>query len=284
MKHQTKWGDQWLGTLKPLLKAHWDWWERGQTGDGRLVIRDLNCRGANIRSLEGARAERCDFSGAGMNLLERVELVDCTFDDAKLMHSNWAFARIEGGRIRGAFMFLAHLDDASVIGGDWLGTDLERSFWPRASVTDVSFRSSRFVDTVMEGARFTDCEFMYANFGRSELLGDFARAPGTRFVNCDFRGANLEGFRLGNTVFENCKFHGMTGKPDLDGPCTLIAPDFSSEGNGATDSSGVPGYREPADVLRVWREYDAARIHHWSTGGDVIKYEPERFYPERRGS
>lgn len=102
-------------------------------------------------------------------------------------------------------------------------------------------------------------------------------------MGCDFRGANLDGLRLDHTMFDHCRFYDMTGKPDLSGPCTLIAPDFSAAGDGREDMHGTPGLRDPGEVLEVWRERDARRINHWSRYADVTRYQPERFYPERRG-
>ena len=68
-------------------------------------------------------------------------------------------------------------------------------------------------------------------------------------MQCDFRGANLDGLRFNNTVFDRCKFFDTTGKPDLEGPCTLIDPDFSSRGDGWASSIAR---RKPGLLARPW--------------------------------
>lgn len=134
----------------------------------------------------------------------------------------------------------------------------------------------------MENVTYEDCDFMSADFSRADLSLDLARCPGTRFVNCDFRNANFEGFRVGNAWFENCQFFGMKGKPSLDAATTLVRPDFSPGGNGGELAPEVSGLFEPESVLKAWREFDGNRIWHWASYGPLVPYEVDRFYPERR--
>ena len=140
----------------------------------------------------------------------------------------------------------------------------------------ASFVAATLIDSQFDDATFSDCDFSRADFSRIKLGMDAARCPGTRFVRCDFRGANLDGLRLNHTTFDHCWFGSVRGKPDLEGPCTLIAPDFSD------DPERQPKLRDPHDVLRVWRERDTAYVQHWNRFGSDIAYEPERHYPERR--
>ena len=78
--------------------------------------------------------------------------------------------------------------------------------------------------------------------GNSNVASTFF---GTRFENCDFRGANLTGRRLKDTVFERCKFHDIQGKPVMEGPYRVIDPDFSVEG----DRSDI---REEGAIAALW--------------------------------
>lgn len=262
MSSPKKWESLWEGILSTRkIKAHWAWERGGRVGDGRLEMADENLQGASVASLKAARFERCDFSGSNFYLgqLQEIELVDCTFEEAGLHVTNLSRARITGGRFHGAWAGLAYFHDAVIEGGDWLGAYLERANWTRAQVRDVSFRAATLMDARFDDATFVECEFRYANLRRRVLDMDLARCPGTRFVRCDFRDADLDGLRLNNTVFDNCRFFAMRGKPTLEGPCTLIDPDFSPRDDGAD-----PELRDPAEVLRRWREDDVRVVDEWA--------------------
>ncbi|MBL0214087.1 MAG: pentapeptide repeat-containing protein [Myxococcales bacterium] len=276
MTSNAKYESYWRATIKPRLRDHHEWYRRGMIGDGRIVMVDENLRGADLRGLRGARFERVDFSGAGIDLLDDIELVDCTFDSAWLQISTWKRAKIEDCRFRGATILHSSFADAQIEGGDWLGAWLDWSGWTRARVSNVSFIAASFVDSHFDDATFVDCDFSRADLSRLELGADSARCVGTRFVRCTFRGANIDGLRFNNTTFDHCWFGGVRGKPDLEGPCTLIEPDFS---DGPKEQ---PKLRDPDEVLRVWRERDAAYLHHWNQFGNDTGYEPHRHYPERR--
>lgn len=236
----------WQGIIKPLLQEHSDWYQRGRTGEGRIVMSDEDLQGADLRCLDGAKFDRIDFSGAGISALEDVEVSDCTFDEAWLQRSRWDRAHVQNCRFRGSTMWLADFDDASINGGDWLGADLARSNWSRAHVADVSFVAATFVDARFDGATFVDCDFSRADLSRVNLAMDAARCPETRFIGCDFRRANIDGLRFNNTTLDRCRFGGVRGKPDLEGTCTLIEPEFSSDGSREI--------RDPEEVLRAWRD------------------------------
>lgn len=284
MSSPKKWQSLWQGILTPKLKSHWRWWDSGKRGEGRIVMADENLQGAQVRGLEGARFERCDFSGSTISLLDEAELVDCVFDEANLSQSSWNLSRIQGCRFHGAWLGLANFDGATVDRGDWLGAYLERSDWRGAVITGSTFRASTLTDSSFDGARFVDCNFQYANLSRKALVFDLARCPKAYFERCDFRGANLDGLRLNETTFDHCKFFDTTGKPDIEGPCTLIAPDFSSRGDGDDRVTGKSTIRDPEEVLRAWRDWDAVRINHWTRHPTPVEYEPDKQYPERRGS
>lgn len=280
MTASRKWASQWQGILSLKLKPHWRWWDGGRQGEGRIVLQDRNLQGAQVRGLEGAHFERCDFSGSMITLLDEIELADCIFDEANLNGSTWRRARIKGGRFHGAWIGLGHFDEAVVEGGDWLGSYLERTFWTNATVTGVSFRSCTLSDSCFDGATFIDCDFHQANLGRKDLRLEFARCPNTRFVRCNFQGANFDGLRFNNTIFERCCFHDISGKPNLEGPCSLVEPDFSPRCDGYNRITGTSAILDPAEVLRAWRDWDAVRISEWSRS-PTVKWEPERHYPER---
>jgi len=276
-----QWKGEWDIVLAPKHKAHSRWYhQQGRTGDGRIEMSDANLQGARVRGLQGARFERCDFSGACIHLLDDIEVIDCIFDEAPMSGSAWERARITNCRMHGAWLGATSFEDAVVDGGDWLGAFLEASAWYRASVRGVGFRCASFVDSQLDGATFVDCDFRYANFSRRKLTMDAGRCPDTRFISCDFRGANIEGWRLNNTTFDHCLFNDTMGRPELEGSCTLIEPDFAVEGSDGVDYNGTPAIRDPARVLEVWRSEDRAWINHWSRYGDRVAYEPDKRIPK----
>lgn len=217
-----------------------------------------------------------------MNLMEDVELVDCAFDEALLQISAWDRAAIERCSFRSAMLVNARFRGAQIDGGDWLGAWCSGSSWTASKVSEVSFVAATMTDSRFDSAVFMDCDFSRADLSRVDLGLDAARCPGTRFVRCDFRHANIDGLRFNGTTFDHCLFGGVRGKPDVEGDCTLIAPDFSPAGNGSVSSNGVPGIRDPEAVLRVWRERDADYLQHWYVFGNDTHYQPENNYPERR--
>jgi len=76
-------------------------------------------------------------------------------------------------------------------------------------------------------------------------------------------------------------FSDTSGKPDLEGPCRLIAPDFSSQCDGVDRLTGESALRDPDRSLGVWREWDTVRINHWSRFSTSVSWEPSEHYPER---
>ena len=73
-----------------------------------------------------------------------------------------------------------------------------------------------FIETILAKANFTDCDLLGARFSKSDL-----------------RGANFADRRLRGTVFDHCRMHGIVGKPEIEGPCTIIAADLSAAGDGS---------------------------------------------------
>lgn len=272
----------WQGIIKPLLREHGDWYRRGQTGQGRIVMSDEDLQGADLRGLQGARLTRINFSGAGMNLMHDVEVTECAFDEALLQLSAWERATIENCSFRGAMLVNSRFTDARIRGGNWLGAWCDSTSWTRAAISNVSFVGACLTNSRFDEAVFTDCDFSRADLSRVNLATDAARCPGSRFIGCDFRYANIDGLRFNNTTLDRCLFGGVRGKPDIEGPCTLIAPDFSSDGSGGLSSDGVPGIRDPEEVLRVWRDRDADYLRRWNDSGGKTVYEPAKNYPERR--
>ena len=90
------WDSMWDGIIGLEIKAHQAWYDRGQTGEGRMILVDENLQGATVRFLQGVHFTRCDLSGARLvySSLEDGEMVECTFFDARMASSWWDRARL----------------------------------------------------------------------------------------------------------------------------------------------------------------------------------------------
>lgn len=245
-----EWKSMWRGIIGLELKAHQAWYERGRTGEGRMVLVDENLQGANVAGLRGVSFTRCDLSGAelGRRLLDDSEFVECTFLDASLNYSSWERVTLTGCIFIDSYLCLADFSDANIDKSNWTKAHLERTIWRRAHVA-----SSLFVGAYLNGAiciqtRFEGCNFNGADLSiaANDVGGNVASCEDAHFIDCDFRGSNLSGLRLNNTRFERCKFHGIVGVPVFEGPVTFIDADFSQGGDGSD-------LRSQDAVLTVWR-------------------------------
>jgi uncharacterized protein YjbI with pentapeptide repeats len=213
------------------LQAHRAWFDRGKSGPGRLVLEDQNLQGAKAPlNFPGARFVRCDLSGASLPLfkLDELELVDCKLDDANLARTHFPGASIEGTTFRRADLRLAHFHHARIRDSDLGETKLDRGLFIGAVLERVSFAGAHLVDTVFDDARLIDCDLRGCDLSRVDPVLDLARTTRARFERCDLRGAKLDGRRIDGTVFDHCRMDGMTGKPEIQGPYTITAPEGST--------------------------------------------------------
>jgi hypothetical protein len=73
----------------------------------------------------------------------------------------------------------------------------------------------------------------------------------------------------------------MRGKPDLEDPCTLVAPDLSTKFDGYDRLTRKSSIVEEDEILPVWREWDAIRINAWTRSPGPNGWNPSNHYPER---
>lgn len=225
-------------TLAERARAHRGWLQRGRAGEGRLVMRGEKHVGQNMGNPKLTAAElvdtvldRCQLSMADF---DEATLTRCSFVQAGLASVDFTRATIEACTLRQASLRLAKLVEAQVTGGDWSMIDAGRGFWHHARFDDVSLRDAWLRDTVLDDARLERCDLRGADLRREkEILRSLGTALRTRFVDCDLRGARIDGWRLRGTVFERCKLHGVTGVPRLEGPVTVIDADLSEAGDGS---------------------------------------------------
>jgi uncharacterized protein YjbI with pentapeptide repeats len=212
---------------REALRAHEGWLARGKSGPGRLVLEDQDLQGARApRMFPAARFVRCDLSKAAFPLytLHELELVDCELSDAILRQTHLERASISGTTFRRADLRLADLSSATIHDSNFASANLERGFFAGAALAQVSFAGAHMVDAVFDDARLVDCDLRGCDLSRGHRVLDLARTSRARFERCDLRGVKLDGRRLDATVFDHCHMDGMTGKPELAGRCSIVAP------------------------------------------------------------
>lgn len=220
---------------KQRYEAHQAWLDAGKTGDGRLVMEGNRItERMDAICLEGARFVKCVF-------------VKTRFDSARLGGAEFEFcsgtgifastqlvrARFEHCQLSGSNLRRARLDNVTIKFGDWSKVALGRGELRHSEVSGVSFRDAQILDCVLDGTMFVDCDFRGASLKVPDVTYTMmGGSTDTRFVNCDFRGANFGDRKLERTIFDGCRFHGVKGKPRIQGPYTVAAPDFSPNADG----------------------------------------------------
>lgn len=102
-----------------------------------------------------------------------------------------------------------------------------------ADLSYASIESTRFDDANLSGARLDGARIRNTSFARTDLR--LASCLETRFEDSDFRRALVAGAVVGRTGFLRCALGDFAaqpiGKPDVRGPYTVVAPDFSAAGD-----------------------------------------------------
>ena len=209
-------------------RAHYQWDVTGRLGPGRLVLHNVDLRGA---SLEGGYLHRVALSGCNLthaNLagsgLEDARLEGCQLDGARLNMGDWDRAVVVGCSLLGANLDLTHLDGAWVEGGVWREASMVRVTLDHARLSNVDLSGARLMDARVAGCVMEGCILAGVDFSRSQPLpkgSGRAVAHGARFVRCDLRGANVDGLMLGGASFVDCQLDDLLGTPLLDGPVHL---------------------------------------------------------------
>jgi len=229
------------GTLDAAsLAAHRAWWQRGQTGAGRLELAGALAEAAQLVGCElaGARFEHVELGAAQ---LDRADLAK-----AELRHVDLAGARLAGARLHGASLADCMLDRANLADASlgkarlercsFVDATLERTTWGGATLFDCTLRGARFAGATWTGAELSHCDLRGA-----WLAGAIPR--GAVFEHCDLRGLDLDGLDLADVRFVHCKLGGVTGHPSSTAGWVVIAADLSLIGDG----SSVGDYK---DLLR----------------------------------
>jgi uncharacterized protein YjbI with pentapeptide repeats len=212
------------------LRTHGRWFRNGAIGAGRMVLEEAD--------LSGARLTGVQFSRAGFT--------DCTFNNAEITYGEWIETEMVRCNATDSIFIYDKFRRATFVGSQFLRCDLRRSSFTEARLENcrflevafaechmlgaiavhTSFRGSGMLDTQLDKAHFSDCDFQEVNLREGQAIE-------THFENCDFRNANFEHRRFRETTFTRCKFAGATGLPVIEGPVHVIDPDFSEAGDGS---------------------------------------------------
>lgn len=217
---------------------HAKWLGNDRTGGGRLSVlgRDLSGQRGSGSTIAGARFDRStlDRMDLGSADAQDIEVVDSSAVSVNLARADLTGARFERVRMTEADLRLADLEGARFGGCDLGGALLDRAILDGVVAEATSFRAAQLGDARLDGARFVECDFRDADLSRVDpVLTKLGTATGAVFERCDFRGAKLAGRRLQDAVFDRCRWHGATGRPVMEGPVRVIAPDFSAAGDGS---------------------------------------------------
>lgn len=233
-----------LYLFKYWQRDHERWLRAGKTGNGQLQVQNENLRG--ILAVGGdfrlARFTGCDLSFANINsaTLNAAEFRHCTLEGTVFAASDINDAIIEDCMAARINLNLAHLYRTGIRGGDFKEATFGRASLTGAIVEDVDLSAALLEDSVLDGAVFRRCRFDESSFRRVDMGLELARAFGTRFEECDLRGANVAGWRLKDTTFEGCAMYGITGTPAFEGSVQVRA-DLSPGADGTTwtDAQGL---------------------------------------------
>jgi uncharacterized protein YjbI with pentapeptide repeats len=161
----------------------------------------------------------------------------------KAHRSNFLGAHLDEGRFEdcdftGAKLSNAHLSQSVIVGGTFAQIIAERVALDGAEFRCVDLHEASLVESTMTKARFIECDLRACDLRRIEQALDLGSAYGTEFVGCDLRAAKLDGRRLRDTKLVRCRFYGVKGVPDIEGPIEIVDPDMSPAGDGTQIISG----------------------------------------------
>jgi uncharacterized protein YjbI with pentapeptide repeats len=194
------------------------------------------------------RFVRCDFTRVdiGSSELQDSEFIECIMEHALLQSCHVERTRFVDCIFTDGDLRLGKGDGMIIERGDWSGNWWNRGIFKGMQARGVRFRDAVLADCNLNSAVFVDCDFRGTDFSNADpSMEHLCRTINTRFEHCDLRGTNWADRALNGTVFDHCRVHGLTGQPRFDGPCTVLAPDFSEAGDGSD-------VRDGAALLAQW--------------------------------
>ncbi|MDQ7822256.1 MAG: pentapeptide repeat-containing protein [Candidatus Eremiobacteraeota bacterium] len=231
---------------RKVLAQH-DQWAHGRGGQ-RLHLCGANLDGmrATGTRMIDARFETCSLVDAQISasILSDIEMEDCVLTRAAFSRSDMDRAILYGCRFTQADLRLARLRMADIVGSDFSSALLDRADLTDAILKESIMRGALIYDTTFDRAYVGYCDFCDADLSAQDAV-HLCTAEGTWFFRCDFRGSNWEGRHLRNTRFTSCRFHGVRGKPVIDGEYAMERPNFAADNDGEDIRSGE-------EMFRLW--------------------------------
>lgn len=220
---------RWLAYLSPSnIREHQRWLKAGRQGSGRIVLEEINLRGASLAAPElvAAKFLKCDLTDVLIRFgdLTDAEVVECIWEKALLESSTFNTALIKDCQFVGATLTLADFVGTHLQGGNWGQTNLDRTDWTNAQAISVCFQEANFQGARLHNAKFVGCNLQKVNIANMIAYEAI-------FEHCDFRYTNFNSLKLKNTIFYKCGFYGCTGTPTIEENCEIIAPDLSEQFN-----------------------------------------------------
>jgi uncharacterized protein YjbI with pentapeptide repeats len=177
-----------------------------------------------------ARFEACSLADAqlGASILSDIEMENCVLTRAAFARSDMDRAILYGCRFTQADLRLARLRMADIVGSDFSDALLDRADLADAILKESNLKGALIYDATFDRAYVGYCDFRDADLSAQDAV-HLCTAKGTWFFRCDFRGSNWEGRHLCDTRFTSCRFHGVRGKPVIDGVYAMERPNLAAE-------------------------------------------------------
>jgi uncharacterized protein YjbI with pentapeptide repeats len=178
--------------------------------------------------LSASRFVSCSLHKADLSasVLDDLELEDCVLKGASLARSTLLRAIIYRCDLTGADLRLARLQMADIVECNFTKALLDRADLSGGILKESCLRGAAIYDATFNDTQVGLCDFREADLSQHDA-GHLCTCEKTWFFRCDFRGANFAGRHLKDTRFTGCRFHGVRGKPIIDGPYTVERPNFA---------------------------------------------------------
>lgn len=148
---------------------------------------------------------------------------------ARLDNSDARGAMITHSCLNGASLRLTVLADTTMEECELSQANLEGTQWRDAKISKVTARGALLFHSELRAARFVDCDFRDADF---QGFADSGTA-GAEFVCCDLRRTNWHGRNLSGVSFVRCRLHGAFGVVTGARLARLEDSDLSADGDGS---------------------------------------------------
>jgi len=214
-------------------EAHWNWVQRGRTGEGRFDVAGISVPHGRFDGLKavGGRFERVDFHDSNFDLADwsETELVCCNFNTSSINSTKFAGARVSSSTFEGCGGAIVNFERANIHGTSFARSGLDGALFTEAAVASTSFEGVVFDNARWDRATLKRCSFRGASLEPSRKLPP-STMRGTVFEQCDFTDADFTGTDLRGATFDGCRFDGAHGVPKVVAGVTVRGGALDAEG------------------------------------------------------